>query len=152
MCSNIDVNLDKFTEFMNFVEKRLGSHNQKLTQNKKQILKILFFTKEHLNSTDISKISLDKYDFRLDLTTIYRVLSSLETYRIIDSIMVDDKRRYEICYLKSPHYHLYCQFCSKVIEFEDIDIHDKFLQELKNIKFQATGFNIIINGVCQKCQ
>jgi len=66
--------------------------------------------------------------------------------------MLDDKKRFELVYCKQPHYHLYCQECNKVMEFESLDIHDLFIKHLKNIDFKPTNFNVIINGVCTKCQ
>ncbi|TET87491.1 MAG: hypothetical protein E3J96_05400 [Sulfurovum sp.] len=89
----------------------------------------------------------------VDLPGTYSFSSySFEAYGIVDSIIVDNKKRYELLYLKKPHYHLYCQECHKILEFESLDIHDMFLTHLKSLEFQPTNFNVIINGVCKKCQ
>ncbi len=47
---------------------------------------------------------------------------------------------------------MYCQDCHKISEFESLDIHNKFLGQLNDISFQPTNFNVIINGICKKCQ
>ena len=53
---------------------------------------------------------------------------------------------------RKPHYHLYCQECNTISEFESSEIHNLFLSSLENINFKPTNFNVIINGVCNKCQ
>ncbi len=144
--------IQEYLNFLNIVDKRLASLNQILTINKTKIIEILFENSEHLSVIDIVKISNNQESNCLTTTTVYRVLSSFEAYGIVDSITVDDKKRYELLYFKKPHYHLYCQECHKIAEFESLDIHDMFLTNLKSLEFQSTNFNVIINGVCKKCQ
>ena len=79
------------------------------------------------------------------------VLSAFEVLGMVDKIFVDDKKRFELVYFKQPHYHAYCQECNKLIEFENLEIHKLFLKNLKEINFKATNFNVIINGICNKC-
>jgi len=69
----------------------------------------------------------------------------------VDKIIIDDKKRFELVYFKQPHYHAYCQECNKLIEFENLEIHNLFLKNLKEINFKPTNFNVIINGVCKNC-
>ena len=83
---------------------------------------------------------------------MYRILSAFETFGIVDTLIVEDRKLYELAYIKQPHYHLYCMECQKIIEFSNVEIHEKFLKELRDRKFTATGFNVIINGVCKECQ
>ncbi len=142
-----------FLKFMNLIENRLSSHNQIMTSNKEMIIKILFEHNEHLSVQNIIDISKSNNDKKLDTTTIYRILSKLEIFGIVESILLsDNKRRYELSYLQKPHYHLSCQTCNTISEFESIYIYNIFLKELKNMNFQSTSFNVIINGVCKNCQ
>ena len=152
MCKIPTNNVQEYIEFLKIVGKRLESHNQVLNINKSIILEILFENSEHLSVDDIILLSKTKESNKLSVTTIYRILNVFETLGIIDSIIVDDKKRYELSYFKQPHYHLYCQNCHKISEFESLDIHDKFLQNLKSEGFKPTNFNVIINGVCKQCK
>ena len=152
MCKIPTNNVQEYIEFLKIVGKRLESHNQVLNINKSIILEILFENSEHLSVDDIILLSKTKESNKLSVTTIYRILNAFETLGIIDSIIVDDKKRYELSYFKQPHYHLYCQNCHKISEFESLDIHDKFLQNLKSEGFKPTNFNVIINGVCKQCK
>ena len=151
MCILENSDMKEYLDFISIVENRLSSHNQLLTFNKSKILEILFENSEHLSVEDIVRISKEK-DIELKTTTVYRTLATFEAFGIVDSILVNDKKRYELSYFKQPHYHLYCQSCHKISEFESLDIHDKFLIHLKNLEFKPTNFNVIINGVCKKCQ
>ncbi|RLA82827.1 MAG: hypothetical protein DRG78_06090 [Epsilonproteobacteria bacterium] len=152
MCKLPTNKIQEYIELLKIVKKRLESHNQILTINKSNILEILFENSEHLSAEDILKLSRTKHNNSLKVTTIYRTLNNFEAYGIVDSIIIDDKKRYELAYFKQPHYHLYCQSCHKINEFESLEIHNKFLENLKNIEFRPTNFNVIINGVCEKCQ
>lgn len=143
----------KYLNFLNIVEKRLTSHNQILTKKKSMILEILFKSTKHLDVVDIIKLSKrDKHkNISLNITTVYRALSNFESLGIVESIVIEDKKRYELSYLKKPHYHLYCQGCHNISEFVSFDIHNSFLKELYDKEFQATYFNVIVNGLCKKC-
>lgn len=150
MCKAPTNKMQEFIDFLKIVENRFSSHNQMLTTNKSIILELLFENYEHLSVKDIVQLSKDKQN-NLKTTTVYRVLNMFETFGIVDSILIDDEKRYELSYFKQPHYHLYCQSCNKVSEFENLDIHDKFLANLKNKNFKPTSFNVIINGICNRC-
>jgi len=152
MCKIPVSKAQEYIDFLQIVKKRLVSHNQILNINKSSILEILFENSEHLSVDDILILSKTKKSIKLSITTIYRILNVFETFGIVDSIIVDDKKRYELSYFKQPHYHLYCQRCHNIAEFESLDIHDKFLQNLKSEGFKPTNFNVIINGVCKQCQ
>jgi Fe2+ or Zn2+ uptake regulation protein len=152
MCKVPTSEIQEYIDFLKIVEKRLESHNQLLTINKSIILEILFENSEHLSAEDIIRLSKKKQNNSLKVTTVYRVLGTFETFGIVDSITVDDKKRYELSYFNQPHYHLYCQSCHIISEFESLDIHGKFLQSLKRLNFTPTNFNVIINGICNKCQ
>ena len=141
-----------FAKLLKLVNKVFYNNEQRLTSNKKLILKILFNQEDHLSIEDIVNLSSIHYGKKLDTTSTYRILSNLENFDIVNSIILNDnKKRYELAYLKKPHYHLYCQYCNKITEFYNLDIHNKFLSKLKNINFKPTNFNVIINGICETC-
>jgi len=152
MCKLPTVENNEYVNIFNIIKKRFEKHSQIFTINKQMIFKILYNNSEHLSVDDIVLIANKHFDLVLNNSTVYRILSAFEMLGIVDNIMVDDKKRFELVYFKQPHYHLYCQECNKVMEFESLDIHDLFLAHLKSIDFKPTNFNVIINGVCQKCQ
>lgn len=151
MSAGVKKELTEYVEFLKIVEKRLASHSQILTFSKSKVLEILFDSGKHLTVEEILNISRKSLNNQLKTTTIYRTLSTFESLGIVDSIIVDEKKRYEVSYFKQPHYHLYCQECNEIEEFENLEIHNMFLEQLNQREFKATGFNVIINGICKKC-
>ena len=152
MCKLPAIENNEYINIFNIIKKRFEKHSQIFTINKQMIFKILYNNSEHLSVDEIVLIANKHFDLVLNNSTVYRILSAFEMLGIVDNILVDDKKRFELVYFKQPHYHLYCQECNKVMEFESLDIHNLFLAHLKSIDFKPTNFNVIINGVCQKCQ
>ncbi len=152
MCKLPTVENNEYINICNIIKKRFEQHSQIFTVNKQMVFKILYNNSEHLSVDEIVLIANKHFDLVLNNSTVYRILSAFEMLGIVDNIVVDDKKRFELVYFKQPHYHLYCQECNKVMEFESLDIHDLFLAHLKSINFKPTNFNVIINGVCTKCQ
>jgi len=152
MCKLPTVENSEYINIFNIIKKRFEKHSQIFTSNKQLIFKILYNNSEHLSVEDIVLIANNNFEQVLNHSTVYRILSAFEMLGIVDNIMLDDKKRFELVYCKQPHYHLYCQECNKVMEFESLDIHDLFIKHLKKIDFKPTNFNVIINGVCTKCQ
>lgn len=152
MCKLPNAENSEYLNIFNIIKKRFEKHSQIFTINKQMIFKILYNNSEHLSVDEIMLIANKDFEILLNSSTVYRILSAFEMLGIVDNIVVDDKKRFELVYFKQPHYHLYCQECNKVMEFESVDIHELFLGHLKSINFKPTNFNVIINGVCQKCQ
>jgi len=152
MCKLPTVENNEYLNIFNIIKKRFEKHSQIFTINKQMIFKILYNNSEHLSVEEIVLIGNKYFEEVLNNSTVYRILSAFEMLGIVDYIVVDDKKRFELVYFKQPHYHLYCQECNKVMEFESMDVHDLFLAHLKSIDFKPTNFNVIINGVCKKCQ
>jgi len=152
MCKLPTVENNEYINIFNIIKKRFEKHSQIFTINKQMIFKILYNNSEHLSVEEIVLIGNKYFEEVLNNSTVYRILSAFEMLGIVDYIVVDDKKRFELVYFKQPHYHLYCQECNKVMEFESMDVHDLFLAHLKSIDFKPTNFNVIINGVCKKCQ
>lgn len=152
MCKLEKLDNSEYEIFFNIIKKRFERHSQLFTINKQTIFRILYENDDHLSVDDIVILAQDNFAKTLNNSTVYRILSSFEILGIVDNIVVDDKKRFELVYFKQPHYHLYCQECNTVTEFESLEIHDLFLTHLKSMKFKPTNFNVIINGVCHKCQ
>jgi Fur family ferric uptake transcriptional regulator len=152
MCQLPSIESSEYVNIFSIIKKRFEKHNQKFTINKQIIFRILYENSEHLSVEEIIVIANKYFAQSLNYSTVYRILAAFEMLGIVDNIVLDDKKRFELIYFKQPHYHLYCQECNKVMEFESLDIHELFLAHLKSINFKPTNFNVIINGVCDKCQ
>jgi Fe2+ or Zn2+ uptake regulation protein len=142
----------EYLYLIDIIKKRFEKHNQVFSSNEENIFKILFECTEHLSLDEIVKNVYDIFEVDLNGSLVYKTLSSFETLGIVENIMIDEKKRYELSYFKNTHYHLYCQECNKIEEFESAQIHQSFVKHLMDVEFRATNFNVIINGVCKKCQ
>jgi len=152
MCLLPNIKNSEYLNIFSIIKNRFEQHNQLFTINKQIIFRILYEYSEHLSVDDIVNIALANFKQKLNSSTVYRIMSAFEVLGIVDNIIVDDKKRFELIYFRQLHYHLYCQECNNVIEFESLEIHNLFLKELDKIDFKPTNFNVIINGVCKKCQ
>ena len=143
---------NEYSVLVDIIKKRFEKHNLLFTENKENIFKILFENENHLSVNEVVEIFNTKFNLVLKVSTAYRSLSSFESLGIVNHIIIDDIKRYELVYFKAPHYHLYCQECNGIEEFESKEIHQVFLNHLEEIGFQAINFNVIVNGVCKRCQ
>lgn len=148
---NIYLETNDFLNYVDLVKTYLNSHNQQLSKNKIAVLKILFEnSNKHLSADEIIEISTQ--DKKLKSSTLYTVLNQLEAFDVIDSTILNDKKRYELIINSKPHLHLYCMECKEFSVLESDNVLKAFKSDLENIGFKAMKYNIIINGICNKCQ
>ena len=89
------------------------------------------------------------------LTTVYRLVDKLvEEGSIRKNISKDNTVTYE--YLEKcdhdNHFYLKCDKCKR-LEHVDCDCIDELYNHInKNHKFKLNKENIVINGICEKCE
>ena len=119
---------------------------------KDYILKILFYSEDHLSAEQIAFNVKKDYNIDVGIATVYRTVKFFEDLKIIDSLDVGDSiKRYELK-VDEHHDHLVCTSCHKIIEFSDDFIENK--QELiaKSNGFILKDHSMIIYGLCEDCQ
>ncbi len=118
---------------------------------KDYILKILFFSDEHLTAEDISNNIKKEYNIDVGIATVYRTVKFFEEINIINSLDVGDNiKRYELK-ISEHHDHLVCTSCHKIIEFSDDLIEDKQKSIAKDNNFELKNHTMIIYGLCEDC-
>ncbi len=136
--------------------KNFKSHISKLgfknSIQKDYILKILFYSKDHLSAEEIALEVQKEFNLDIGIATVYRSINFFEEMKIVEALDVGDgTRRFELN-LEHHHDHLICTSCHKIIEFSDD------LIELKQIKIaEKNGFILkdhvmSIYGLCEDCQ
>ena len=141
----------KFETFLkNFKEhvSRLGLKN---SVQKDYILKILYFSDEHLTAEEITANVKKSYNIEVGIATVYRTMKFFEEMNIVDSLDVGDGvKRYELN-LSLHHDHLVCTSCSKIIEFTDDLIEKQQIKVAKTHKFNLQDHVMTIYGLCESC-
>lgn len=141
----------KFETFLkNFKEhvSRLGLKN---SVQKDYILKILYFSDEHLTAEEITVNVKKSYNIEVGIATVYRTMKFFEEMNIVDSLDVGDGvKRYELN-LSLHHDHLVCTSCSKIIEFTDDLIEKQQIKVAKTHNFNLKDHVMTIYGLCESC-
>ncbi|RXJ99559.1 transcriptional repressor [Arcobacter sp. CECT 8986] len=143
---------ESFESFLNNFKKTVSKLGLKNSNQKDYILKILYFTDEHLSAEDIVTIAKQKYKIDMGIATVYRTVKFFEELNIVKSLDVGDgAKRYELN-ISLHHDHMICTSCSKIIEFNDDVIEEQQKEVAKNNNFILGDHIMTIYGLCEDCQ
>ena len=146
------INEISFDIFLNNFKKNVSKIGLKNSIQKDYILKILYFSTEHLTAEEISnKIKID-YKVSIGIATVYRAMKFFTDMKLVNTLDIGDGIiRYELN-LSNHHDHLICTSCGKIIEFEDdlIELNQIKIAEKNN--FILKEHIMTIYGLCEDCQ
>jgi len=122
----------------------------KLTQHRQVILNLLNESNHHWEAEELAR-ELAERGHRMGIATVYRGLAALEAHGLISSVQLADRKRYERA-SKEHHDHLICTTCGRIEEFvnDDIERQQHLVAAEKN--FSITGHQLVIFGICSRCQ
>eukprot|EP00792_Barthelona_sp_PAP020_P001924 TRINITY_DN130_c0_g1_i2.p1 TRINITY_DN130_c0_g1~~TRINITY_DN130_c0_g1_i2.p1 ORF type:complete len:159 (-),score=28.57 TRINITY_DN130_c0_g1_i2:38-514(-) len=142
----------KFEAFLNEFKSLVSRKGFKNTVQKDAVLKILYFSKEHLSAEEIAKKVQDEFDLDIGIATVYRSLNFFEDMNIVESLNIGDgTRRYEFKFNKEHHDHLICTSCGKIIEFSDDFIELTQIKIAEKNGYVLKEHEMIIYGLCEDC-
>jgi Fur family transcriptional regulator, ferric uptake regulator len=133
-------------------EEKLKKSGLKTTKSRKAILDILIKSNQPMPAEQIF-LALKKEKIKVNLSTVYRTLESLENIDLITkiSIMDNDKMLYEYNRMVHRHY-LVCVGCKKIITIQNCPL-STYEKELENkTDFAILGHKLYLYGYCKKCQ
>jgi Fur family peroxide stress response transcriptional regulator len=120
----------------------------KLTPQRLAILEYLDGNKEHPSAEDIYRAVSKKFP-TMSLATVYNTLMTLKQRGLVKELTMDPLRmRFDP--QPTPHHHLICMDCRKII-----DIHIRLrvnLPEMEQEGFEIVGNHIEFYGRCPKCK
>jgi len=120
----------------------------KLTPQRLGILEFLDGNKEHPSAEDVYKAVSKKFP-TMSLATVYNTLMTLKQRGLVKELTMDPLRmRFDP--QPTPHHHLICMDCRKII-----DIHTRLrvnLPEMEQEGFEIVGNHIEFYGRCPKCK
>ena len=149
MNKDYDINFDTFLK--NF-KKHVSKLKLKNTIQKDYILKILYFSNEHLTAEEITYKIRENYNIDIGIATVYRALKFFEELKIVSCLDgIENAKLYELN-LSLHHDHLICTNCHKIIEFTDELIELKQIEIAQKNKFLLKDHVMTIYGLCEDCQ
>ena len=122
----------------------------KRSKQRERIVELLGQTEIH-PTADWLYQKLKKEFTSLSLGTVYRNLNILVEQKLIQKLPFGSTYdRYEA--IKSPHYHLVCETCGCVKDF-DMPQYTKINKQAQKMSdFSITRHRIDFFGTCEKCQ
>ena len=141
-----------FDIFLKNFKKNVSRIGLKNSIQKDYILKILYFSKEHLTAEEISNKIKTNYNVSIGIATVYRAMKFFNDMNLVNTLDIGDGIvRYELN-LSNHHDHLICASCGKIIEFEDdlIELNQIKIAEKNN--FILKEHVMTIYGLCEDCQ
>ena len=147
--NNQEISFDIFLRnFKNNVSK-IGLKN---SIQKDYILKILYFSKEHLTADEISNKIKQNYNVSIGIATVYRAMKFFHDTKLVNQLDIGDGVvRYELN-IAEHHDHLICTSCGIIIEFSDNLIELKQMKIAEKNNFILKEHVMTIYGVCETCQ
>jgi len=120
------------------------------TKQKEIILSYLLNTKSHPSIYELEKM-IKKDHPKIGTATIYRNISKMVDAGIIRKITtIDGIIHYDGDI--SPHIHLCCASCNKLIDIFNKKVDDavRSLEKVTNVKI--FNYELLISGTCETCQ
>ena len=126
----------------------LSKYNLKRTSCREGIIEVMISTNQALSESEIR----EKLSGNYDRTTLYRSFKTLEEYKIIHKIIINNQLiKYAFnneLTSKDEHVHFYCNECNTVKCMDTIPVQ----------KYQLpTGYSdietqVLIKGICANCK
>jgi Fe2+ or Zn2+ uptake regulation protein len=136
------------------VASRLGSHDQRLTAGRVQLVEVLSTTDRPLTIPEILKRRRG-----LAQSSVYRNLVVLEEAGVVHRVVTHDEfTRYELAddLTGDHHHHLVCATCGRVEDLPATAALEKSLEAAVALAARTSGFRIDhhrldLVGVCARC-
>jgi Fur family peroxide stress response transcriptional regulator len=122
----------------------------KRSKQRERVLELLGQTESH-PTADWLYQKLKKEFPNLSLGTVYRNLNILVEQKLIQKLPFGSTHdKYEV--IKSPHYHLVCENCGSVGDF-NMPHYTEINQQAQAMSgFHISRHRIDFFGICEKCQ
>ncbi|MCK9172624.1 MAG: transcriptional repressor [Desulfuromonas thiophila] len=130
----------------------LAKHNLKVTRQREIILEAFLQSPSHLSAEELY-LRLRKEHPNIGYATVYRTMKLLAECGIAAQRHFGDRQtRYEPSTSEDHHYHLICEGCGQIVEFEDERIEQLLQQVASAHQFHLNHQRLELYGLCPKCQ
>ena len=137
--------IDKFRD-------TLHENGMKCTPARLSIFKEVYSSSEHFDADEIY-FRLRSEKKRVSRATVYRTLDLLVENGFVSKVNVGQSQvHFENTLAQKHHEHLVCTQCGKIIEFNNKLLEEEQNRICKEYGFLPTKHNLIVFGLCDKCQ
>ncbi|MFI5776920.1 Fur family transcriptional regulator [Nocardia sp. NPDC051570] len=131
----------------------LSEHGLRCTTPRLAVLEVLDRSRHagHLTAAEIHR-RLDDEGRRIDLTTVYRTVSTLVRNQVLHTLIIDE-RVVSVGLADRPHHHAICNRCATVTEVPAAALSEA-------VAYASAGSNFLLpntaaltlHGLCPRCQ
>ena len=130
----------------------LHTNGMKCTPARLLIFKEIYSSSEHFDADEIY-FRMRREKKSVSRATVYRTLDLLVENGFVSKVNVGASQvHFENTLAQKHHEHLVCTQCGKIIEFSNDMIEKQQDKICKEFGFFPTKHNLIIFGLCDKCQ
>lgn len=122
----------------------------KITPQRRLIFDILANNQNHPCTEDVYQAAILTMP-DISRTTVYSTLNELVDFGFLDTVKGISKKPVRFDPMTSPHHHLYCQNCGKIIDI-DLDISSITPPSDVSATFEIVKKQITFFGFCQDCR
>lgn len=123
--------------------------NLRLTPQRLEIFKELAKSVDHPSAEQLYQ-RLSKIMPTLSLDTIYRTLATFVQHGLVNRVeTVESQARFEV--IQQQHYHLICEKCKKIADFQWESIEQIALPEKLSDWGKIERKNVVVYGICKTC-
>ena len=124
----------------------------KETEQRSLILDAFLNTDEHVSVDDLHHL-LDRSGKKVGYATIHRTMKLISESGLAREVMFNDGiSRFEHTLDSSPHHHLFCTVCGKIIEFSSKTLDAEEERIAAKHGFTVKSHNFKIFGTCRQCR
>jgi len=130
----------------------LKDQGLKRTSGREAVFREAVATEGHFEPEELA-YRLRKKGSRISKATVYRTLPLLVKAGLIKEVIHGEKHHhYEPIHEGSPHDHLICLKCGRIMEFEEKSLKKIQEQICKRHRFRPEKIVVEIFGYCKDCQ
>lgn len=130
----------------------LRQYHLRATKTRNAVLCLFFRDHTPLSASRILD-ELDAQLVRVNKTTVYRELETLETLGIIKSLTLQDRKQYFELATREHHHHFVCTVCQQItdVEIDEEGILERAERLGRKLGFRITNHAVEFYGQCATC-
>ena len=132
----------------NFIKAKGG----RITPSRLVILEEIYRRHDHFDAEDIF-LELERKGAGISRASVYRPMPILLEAGLIRELKTGGgRKRYEHVLGHTPHEHIVCADCGKIIEYQDEDLEKRIRQICAEKNVALVSHHIMIVGICPDCR